>query len=119
MTPNKQPFYELGRYYLIPSGKDHFLIPQKLVDFRDGCGRCGSFPGCPGLLHFEGGQTICPMPQPGFMAPAIRMAPDSPAWFAMELFAKLLNDSSRKAGRVELWDGRVITFKVEHHNPSA
>lgn len=108
-----KPYYRAGDYYLVP-GEDKVPMPQKLVEFRGPCGaRCSSFKECPGMLLFESGSSFCPMPQQGFIAKLFKHAPLTPAWRAMEMFARLLNNQKRKRGSVELWDGRVIHFRVE------
>lgn len=110
---NAKPYYCAGDFYLVP-GEDKIPIPQKLIGFRGPCGaKCSSFKDCPGMLLFESGNSYCPMPQPGFLAKPFKHAPLTPAWRALQMFARLLNHKKLRRGAVELWDGRVIHFRVE------
>jgi hypothetical protein len=108
-----KPYYCAGDHYLVP-GEDDVRVPQRLVGFRGPCGaRCSNFDDCPGMLLFESGASYCPTPQEGFSAKPFKHAPLTPAWRALQMFARLLNDPSKRKGTVELWDGRVVHFRVE------
>jgi len=65
------------------------------------------------MLLFESGNSYCPMPQPGFLAMPFKHAPLTPAWRALQMFARLLNNKKLRRGAIELWDGRVVHFRVE------
>jgi len=65
------------------------------------------------MLLFESGASYCPMPQQGFLAKPFKHAPLTPAWRALQLFAKILNDPKKRKAAIELWDGRVVHFRIE------